>query len=64
MSRPSKINAPGGQLVQAHEAAPECRLAAAGLAHEPDRLAGAHLERDLVDRLHACHLAADHPSPP
>ena len=60
MSRPSKTTLPGGQLVQPHEAAPERRLAAAGLADEAERLAGAHLERDAVDGLHARDLAADH----
>ena len=60
MSRPSKTTLARGQLVQAHEAAPERRLAAAGLAHEAERLAGTHLERDVVDGLHARDLAADH----
>ena len=60
MSRPSKMTVPGGRLVQAHEAAPERRLAAAGLADEAERLARAHLEADAVDRLHARDLAPDH----
>ena len=45
MSRPSNDDAARGQLVQAHEAAPERRLAAARLADEAERLARAHLER-------------------
>ena len=49
-----------GQLVQAHDAAPERRLAAARLAHEPERLARPHLEGDRVDGLHLRHVAADH----
>ena len=43
--------------MQAHEAAPERRLAAARLADEAERLARAHLERDAVDGLHAADLA-------
>ena len=63
MSRPSKTTRARGQLVQAHEAAPERRLAAAGLADEAERLARPHLERHVVDGLHASDLAADDATP-
>jgi hypothetical protein len=53
---------PRGQLVQAHEAAAERRLAAAGLADETERLTRVDLEADAVDGLHARDLAADDPA--
>ena len=52
MSRPSKRQRAARQLVQAHEAAAERRLAAARLADEAERLARAHLDVDAVDGLH------------
>ena len=56
-------DAPRGQLVQAHEAPPERRLATAGLADEAERLACPHLQRHVVDGLHASDLPADDASP-
>ena len=52
-----------GGLEQADDAAPESRLAAAGLAHEPERLALVDGQRDAVDRVHASRLPCER-SPP
>src|SRR6185295_18923694 len=43
---------------EAHDAAPERRLPAPGLAHEPQHLARADLERDAVDGPHGTTGAA------
>ena len=51
---------PAGGLEQAHDQARRRALAAAGLAHDPQRLAAAHLEADAVDRLDGADLALKH----
>ena len=48
---PSRIVA-GGRLDQAQDAVGDRRLAAPGLADEPEHLAAAERERDAVDRVH------------
>ena len=47
-----------GRLDEPQDAAPGGRLAAAGFADEPQRLAGADLEADTVDRVHLLAGAA------
>src|SRR4051794_13702896 len=50
-----------GRLVEAHDRAARRALAAARLAHEPQRLALAEREGDAVDRAHVADVAlADH----
>ena len=48
--------------MQAHDAVADGRLAAAGLAHEPEHLAGADRERHVVDGVHDAP-AAEHLRP-
>ena len=53
----------GGRLEQAHDAAAKRRLAAAGLADQPQRLAGGKVERDVGDGAHMRDRAIeDHPA--
>ncbi len=47
---------------EAEQRPPERRLAAAGLADEPEHLALVEVERHVVDRLHVARLAPDEPS--
>ena len=53
-----------GRLVQAQEGAADRRLAAPGLADEPERLAALDPERDAVDGLHVADVAVHHDSAP
>jgi len=48
----------GGRLEEAEQRAAERRLAAAGLADQPERLAVLDFERDLGDGRDCCGLAA------
>jgi ABC-type oligopeptide transport system ATPase subunit len=48
-----------GELEQADDAAAERRLAATRFAHEPECLAGSHLEADAVHGVHPGDLALD-----
>ena len=48
------------ELLQTHEDPAQRRLAAAGLSHDAQRLAGAEVQVDAVDGLHVPHGAADH----
>jgi hypothetical protein len=47
-----------GRLVDAQDAAAGGRLAAAGLAHQPERLASANREADTIDGSHMARRAA------
>ena len=59
MSRPREPDRPVGRLEQAQQRPGEGRLAAAGLADQPQRLALGELEAHVVDGVHAGHLALD-----
>ena len=48
-----------GRLDQSQDRAAGGGFAAAGLAHEPQRLAGHDVERHVVHRVHARHLARE-----
>src|SRR5690606_9121950 len=58
-----KPDLPGRRLIQADDRAADRRLAAAGLADEPERLAAGDLKRNPIDGSHhlarAAHAAAD-----
>ena len=60
MSRPWKRISPRGGLEQAHQQARGGALAAAGLPHQPERLAAAQLEADPGDGLDGVDLALEH----
>ena len=57
MSRPSKRDRAAGQVVEPDDAPGQRGLAAPGLADQPERLPGAHLEADVVHRVHPRDLA-------
>ena len=59
ISRPSNLIEPAVGLHQPQQQPRGRRLAAAGLAHEPERLAAHDVERDAVDGLHRADLAAE-----
>ena len=60
MSSPSKVELPGGRLLQAHQQPGQGRLAAAGLADDAERLALVELEGDPVDGLDLADRAPQH----
>src|SRR5262249_55858680 len=53
---PPEDDTPARRVEQPHDAARECRLPAAGLADDAERLALGERERDAVDRLHGRDL--------
>ena len=60
---PVERDAPRVGPDEMHEQARGRRLAAAGLAHDPEHLAGADGEVDVVDRLHPRHRAVEDAAP-
>ena len=52
-----------GRLDQPQDAAPGGRFAAAGFPDQPQRLAGADLEADVVDRVHLLARTGEHAAP-
>src|SRR5919108_2667317 len=59
---PVEHDATVGRLVQTQDRPPDGRLATAGLADEPDGLAAADRERDVVDRSDVTDVAVEHES--
>jgi hypothetical protein len=57
-----EADAPAGGVEQAHDRAAGRRLAAAGLADEPEGLPGLDREADPVDGLHRADLALEQPA--
>ena len=64
MSSPRKRMRPVGGLEQPHDRARQRGLAAAGLAHQPERLALAQVEGHVVDGVDAADLAVDEDARP
>ena len=62
MSSPPNRTEPSSRLGQLQDRPAQRRLAAARLAHQPERLALAQREADVVHRLHPGDLAVDHDS--
>jgi hypothetical protein len=58
---PLEAHRPAGRPLELENAAPCRGFAAAGLAHEPERLAAPDREADAVDRPHQSDLAAEQP---
>ena len=59
MSRPVEADRARRRLEQLEHQARRRRLAAAGLAHDAERLAAAHAERDVLDRVHLARVAGE-----